>query len=95
MFLLGGLCFVLIGKLWRTRPALPVPLRIAAGAGIITMLELGCGLLVNRSYDVWDYRDQPLNYHGQICLPFILLWLPISAVAGLLYGYLDQHLVFD
>ena len=81
MFVLGGVCFALIGKLGRVRPALPVPLRALASAGIVTMLELGCGLLVNREYAVWDYRELPMNFHGQICLPFTLLWIPVSLAA--------------
>lgn len=90
MFALGGLCFLLIGKLGRVRPPLPIPLRALASAGIVTMLELGCGLLVNRDYSVWDYRDAPLNFHGQICLPYTLLWIPVSLAAIWLYDRLDR-----
>lgn len=89
MFALGGVCFVLIGGLGRVRPALPVVPRAVAAAGIVTMLELGCGLLVNRDYAVWDYRGMPLNYHGQICLPYTLLWIPVCFAAIWLYDRLD------
>ena len=92
MFLLGGLCFVLIGGLGRVDPVLPIPLRALVAAGIVTMLELGCGLLVNREYAVWDYRNMPLNYHGQICLPFTLLWIPISLAAIWLYDVVDRKI---
>lgn len=91
MFVLGGLCFLLIGRLGRVRPALPVPLRALAAAGIVTVLELGCGLLVNRDYAVWDYRQMPLNYHGQICLPYTLLWIPVSLGAIWLYDTLEER----
>lgn len=90
MFLLGGLCFVLIGGLGRVNPALPIPLRALVAAGIVTILELGCGLLVNREYAVWDYRNLPMNFHGQICLPFTLLWIPISLAAIWLYDIVDR-----
>ena len=53
------------------------------------VLELGCGLLVNRDYGVWDYRHLPLNFQGQICLPYTLLWIPVSLAAILLYDWLD------
>lgn len=92
MFFLGGLCFVLLGQLKRRFPALSLAGQTAAGACIVTVLELGCGLLVNREYQVWDYRNMPLNYHGQICLPFFLLWIPISLAAILLYGFMDSRL---
>lgn len=90
MFLAGGTCFVLLGKLQRTGPRLPLPIRAAMGAMTITAVELLAGLLVNRSYQVWDYRSQPLNFHGQICLPFSLLWLPVSVAAFWLYDRVNQ-----
>lgn len=89
MFVLGGVCFLLIGKLGRIRPSLPLPIRTLASAGLVTALELGCGLLVNRDYGVWDYRHLPLNFQGQICLPYTLLWIPVSLAAILLYDWLD------
>ena len=92
MFILGGLCFLLIGALGRVPSPLSVPARALISAGIVTTLELGCGLLVNRSYQVWDYRAMPMNYHGQICLPFTLLWIPVSLAAIFLYDRMDRRL---
>lgn len=92
MFLAGGICFLLLGKLDKTEPRLPALLRVAVGAGVITMVELAAGLLFNRSYQVWDYRAMPLNYHGQICAPFMLLWMPVGAGAMALYRRLDRAL---
>jgi hypothetical protein len=31
---------------------------------------------------VWDYSELPLNYRGQVCLYYSLLWIPVSAVAA-------------
>lgn len=92
MFVAGGLCFLLLGQLQSAQPRLPLPLRALAGAGIITMVEYAAGLLVNREYTVWDYRSMPLNYHGQICFAFCLLWIPISLGAMLLYDVLETGL---
>ena len=90
MFLAGGLCFLLIGHLGQVQPRLPLPWRCLAGSGIITMVELGAGLLFNREFQVWDYRSQPLNFLGQICPLFTLLWIPVSLAAILLYDRLDR-----
>ena len=90
MFLAGGACFLLLGKLQTAKPRLPLAVRGFAGAGIITMVELLTGLLVNRRYTVWDYRDQALNFYGQICLPFYFLWVPLSMAAMELYRVLDK-----
>ena len=86
MFLAGGLCFLLVGKLRK----LPILFRGVAGAAVITGVELGIGLAVNREYQVWDYRRLPMNFRGQICLPYSLLWMPLSLAAGWLYGRLES-----
>ena len=91
MFLAGGSCFLLLGELDKRR--LPIPIRAALGAGVITMVEYAAGLLFNRSYAVWDYRDQPLNLHGQICLPFSLIWMPVGLGGMMLYRLLDKKIL--
>ena len=92
MFAAGGTCFLLIGHLNHVRPRLPLPLRCLAGAGIVTMVELAAGLLVNRQFQVWDYRDRPGNFLGQICPLFTALWVPVSLAALGLYELLGAWL---
>ena len=84
MFLLGGLCFVLAGDLGR-RSGLGLGGRAVLGAGVITVLELLTGLVVNRwlGLGVWDYSTQPGNLLGQICPGFCLAWVPLAG-AGIL-----------
>lgn len=91
MFLAGGICFLLLGKLNRVTPRLSMPGRCLLGAGIITMVELAVGMLFNRQYQVWDYRHLPWNFMGQICLPFSLLWVPVSFGALLLHLFLVRR----
>ena len=90
MFLAGGLCLLLLGML--NRLSLAFPLRTLLGAAVITGVELATGLLVNRDFSVWDYRGQPGNFLGQICLPFTLLWIPVSLGARELYRLADRRL---
>lgn len=90
MFFAGGTCFLLLGGLERAQPRLPLPLRGIFGAVVITSVEMLCGLLFNRSYQVWDYRETPFNFHGQICLPFFLLWIPLSLVGMQLFTLLED-----
>lgn len=92
MFLLGGSCFVTVGHLVKARPRLPLALRGLLAAVVITALELGCGILLNQSYLIWDYRHLPLNYHGQICLYFSLLWIPVSFAAMGLFRRADRFI---
>ncbi len=88
MFGAGGLCYLLLGQL--EKRDLPAPLRAAAGAGIITAVELGTGIAVNRDFRVWDYRDVPGNFRGQICPVFTALWAPLSLAAMGLYRRVEQ-----
>ena len=92
MFVAGGLCFLLVGKLNRVDPLLPRIPRAMVGALVIIMVELGVGLAVNRDYRVWDYRSQPGNFMGQICPQFSLLWIPVALAAGYLYDFLDKKI---
>jgi len=81
MSLAGGLSMMLIHAVNRhMQVSLPVKaLMCAAG---ITAVEAGCGLAFNKRHQVWDYRSMPLNWRGQVCLPFTGLWYMLS-LAGL------------
>ena len=92
MFAAGGVCFLLLGRLEETEPKLPAAVRPLAGAAIITMVELAAGLAVNRDYAVWDYRDRPGNFCGQICPLFSVLWIGIAWAAGRMYRALSEKL---
>lgn len=77
MALAGGISALLIGRIARMK--LPLPVRmLLCGAGI-SVIEGVCGLVWNRDHRVWDYRRMPLNWKGQVCLPFSLLWCCLSA----------------
>ncbi len=89
MFLAGGLCFLLLGRIQMLHTQLYLPLRLLLGAVVITTVELLLGLIFNRHYQVWDYRGQSFNFHGQICLKYFCLWIPVSFVAMWLYERLD------
>lgn len=95
MFILGGLCFVIIGGLnefygWE----MPFWKQCLIGAAIITALEFFVGMIVNKwlGWVIWDYSHLPLNICGQICLPFSLLWFILSGVAIIIDDYLRYWL---
>lgn len=79
MAIAGGLSMVLIRRMAKKRCSLPVRI-LACGAGI-TGIEYLCGIIWNRRYTVWDYRNQRLNFHGQICLRFTAIWCLLSSLA--------------
>ncbi len=90
MFAAGGVCFLILGamsrenwKKWK---------RGLLGAAAITEVELAVGLLVNRHWVVWDYRGMPLNFYGQICLLYSVLWVPLSVMAMAVYPRVEKAL---
>ncbi|MBP3453212.1 MAG: hypothetical protein J6M20_05815 [Clostridia bacterium] len=77
MMLAGGMSAALIHCIGQTNLP-PLSKALACGLGI-TAIEAGCGLVWNRRHQVWDYRHMPLNWRGQVCLPFSLAWCGLSA----------------
>ena len=87
MYVVGGCCFLLIGGINNFLPwTLGLVQQSVIGAAVITVAELISGLLLNvwAGLGVWDYSQMPFNVMGQICLPYSLLWVLVSAFAILL-----------
>lgn len=85
MFMLGGLCFVMLGLINEVLPwDMPLWQQALVGAVIVTVLEFLIGCVVNLwlGWSVWDYSGLPSNILGQICPQYCLLWLPVS-LAGI------------
>lgn len=81
MFILGGLCFVLVGLINEKR-SIPLPIQMLIAAVAITSLEFIAGYIVNikLNLNIWSYSDLPYNIMGQVCLPYALLWFALSLV---------------
>lgn len=96
MFALGGFLFLILGELneglleWDT----PLILQGIIGSAIVTGAELATGMILNvwLGLGVWDYSGMPLNYKGQICLPFSILWIFVSIAAVVLDDWLRYWL---
>lgn len=96
MFALGGFLFLILGELneglleWDT----PLILQGIIGSAIVTGAELATGMIHNvwLGLGVWDYSGMPLNYKGQICLPFSILWIFVSIAAVVLDDWLRYWL---
>lgn len=92
MFILGGLCLILVGLL--NEGLFPRKFGLIqqsiVGALVIIVLEFITGLIINvwLGWDVWDYSNVPGNIMGQVCLPFFFAWIGLSAVAIVVDDYL-------
>lgn len=91
MFLVGGLCFWLIGLINEIIPwEMMLWRQCGVGAIIITGVEFVAGCVINilLGWQVWDYSGLPLNLLGQVCLPFSVLWFFLAAVGIIIDDYL-------
>ena len=94
MGICGGLAFIIIGCLNDVIPWSMSLIKqcLIGGICIVTPLEFSFGELFNRTYEIWDYRAISLNFDGQICVPFTILWCFVSLVAIILDDYLRYYI---
>ncbi len=81
MFVLGGACFLIIGLInEHSHGRIILPLQMLIGAAAITILEFAVGYVLNikLGLNVWSYYDMPYNIMGQVCLPYMILWVFLS-----------------
>lgn len=84
MGLAGGIAFILIGLINEILPwSVYIEIQMCISSLIITAIELIFGSILFNFFNMrmWDYSDQPLNYHGYICLLFSIIWLFVGLVA--------------
>lgn len=95
MFLLGGVCFVVLGLINELIPwQMPLLKQMILGMAIITYFEFLTGCVVNIWLDwgIWDYSRMPGNILGQICPLFTFLWFWISGAGIILDDWLRYWL---
>lgn len=88
MFLVGGLCFRLIGGIGSRLYRRSRLLCGVACAAAVTAVELVSGCIVNLWWGlkVWDYSGMRFHLKGQVCLAYSLLWMLLSLAVYPLYG---------
>ena len=56
----------------------------------MAVVEYALGMTCNLDYSVWDYRNQPFNIAGQVCLVYSLLFgVAATLVTWLIYPLLE------
>ncbi|MGN0752858.1 MAG: hypothetical protein ACI4ME_00225 [Aristaeellaceae bacterium] len=89
MALAGGCAAVLANRIRRLRISRPARAVLCGTA--ITEIEGLCGCIWNQDYRVWDYRQMPLNWRGQVCVPFSLLWCVLGGAAMEIMNRAEKH----
>ncbi|HHV51392.1 MAG TPA: hypothetical protein GXX54_06785 [Clostridiales bacterium] len=93
MFIVGGLCFLVIGRIHETvRRGMVIRCTLCALA--ITLIEFVSGCLFNilLKMDVWDYSFLMFNIMGQVSLLYTVLWGLLSAAAFPVYRFFVGNL---
>ena len=95
MFLVGGICFILIGIINEITPKMPLVRQMLLSAVIITVAEFvsGCILNIWLDLDIWDYSNETFNLLGQISLKHTIYWFLLSCVGIILDDYV-RHFLF-
>ena len=95
MFIVGGVCFLIIGGINNYIPwSIGLVWQALIGAAAVTVIELISGIVLNLwlGLGIWDYSHLPFNVFGQICLTYSLIWAALSAVGIFLDDYLRWKL---
>lgn len=83
MGLLGGASMIVIHLLNdQRREGINYFLQIGIVAFFITAIEFLAGEILNvwLKMNIWDYSDVPMNFDGQICLPFVFFWIILAMI---------------
>ena len=95
MFILGGVCFLLIGGINEFLPwEWSITTQAFIGAVLITTAELIAGCILNLwlGLDIWDYSAKPYNLLGQICAENCFYWLILSPVGIVIDDFIRYRL---
>ena len=94
MLCAGGICFCGLGAIsaWMKKEGLW--LKCLVGCIWITGVEYIFGLVFNLllKRNVWNYKNQPFNLHGQICALYSFFWFLLCLVAVPLAERLNQQI---
>lgn len=64
-------------------------LQISICTFVCTLLEYLVGITLNATYEIWDYRNVPLNLNGHICVPFSIVWAILFAILIPILDYVE------
>lgn len=81
----GGLCAVILLNIYQ-KYTLPFPAVFFISMFVISAVEMLFGYLLNikLGLSIWNYGKQKLNFHGQVCLKYSLIWGALGYIPWLI-----------
>ena len=62
-------------------------------AFVCTAIDFTTGMVANQNYELWDYRDLPFNFMGQVCLQNSLVYsIAATLIVWVVYPLMDTAL---
>lgn len=94
MLTAGGICFTFFAKLSEKMKNCGIIRKAVIASGFVTAIELIFGIIFNiiLKRNVWDYSKLPLNFGGQICVVYSLIWALISIPCIPLAGFIKRKI---
>ena len=76
------------GRVW-----LALLLSFLVNALVCTSIDFTTGMVANQDYHLWDYRDIPFNFMGQVCLQNSMVYsLAATLIVWVVYPLMDTAL---
>lgn len=90
MLVAGGICFVIFSQVAEKLCRRSLLFKASVCALCVTGVEIIFGVIFNiiLKQNIWDYSNMPLNFMGQICPLYTVLW----GILGLVFIPLAQRL---
>lgn len=72
---------------------LAVLLSFLLNALVCTSIDFTTGMIANQDYQLWDYRDMPFNFMGQVCLQNSMVYsIAATLIVWVVYPLMDTAL---
>ena len=72
---------------------LAVLLSFLLNAAVCTCIDFTTGMVSNQDYSLWDYRDMPFNFLGQVCLQNSMVYsIAATLIVWVFYPLMDTAL---
>ena len=60
---------------------------------VCTSIDFLTGITANQNYELWDYRDMPFNFMGQVCLQNSMVYtIAATLIVWVVYPLMDRGL---
>ena len=75
------------------RVLLALLLSFLVNMAVCTSIDFTTGMIANQDYQLWDYRDMPFNFMGQVCLQNSLVYsIAATFIVWVVYPFMDTVL---